>query len=101
MDGRPFGHDAGGHHRHFDRQRARVKPGEAFFAIKGETLDGHDFANQAMKAGAAVLVVAEAQAAGASARLRVPMIVVPDVLAALEKLGVAARAPGRGRRSSR
>ncbi|RUV09039.1 Mur ligase domain-containing protein, partial [Mesorhizobium sp. M1A.F.Ca.IN.022.04.1.1] len=36
-----------------------LEPGNAFFAIKGETMDGHDFATAAVKAGAAVLVVAE------------------------------------------
>jgi UDP-N-acetylmuramoyl-tripeptide--D-alanyl-D-alanine ligase len=38
-----------------------LKPGEAFFAIKGEKFDGHDFATAAMKAGASLLVVAEAR----------------------------------------
>ena len=51
--------DARRHHRHFDRYAADCKPGEAFFAIKGEALDGHDFATAAVKAGAALLVVAE------------------------------------------
>jgi UDP-N-acetylmuramoyl-tripeptide--D-alanyl-D-alanine ligase len=68
-----------------------LKPGEAFFAIKGEAMDGHDFATAAMKAGAGVLVVAEGKLP-ALGRLTAPMIVVQDVLAALEKLGVAARA---------
>jgi UDP-N-acetylmuramoyl-tripeptide--D-alanyl-D-alanine ligase len=68
-----------------------LKPGEVFFAIKGEAMDGHDFATAAIKAGAGVLVVAESKLP-ALGRLTAPMIVVPDVLAALEKLGVAARA---------
>ena len=68
-----------------------LKPGEAFFAIKGETMDGHDFATAAVKAGAALLVVAEGKLP-ALGRLTAPMIVVPDVLAALEKAGIAARA---------
>ncbi|PSJ63671.1 UDP-N-acetylmuramoylalanyl-D-glutamyl-2,6-diaminopimelate--D-alanyl-D-alanine ligase [Pseudaminobacter soli (ex Li et al. 2025)] len=67
-----------------------LKPGEAFFAIKGEAMDGHDFATAAVKAGAGVLVVAEGKLP-ALGRLTAPMIVVPDVLAALEKLGIAAR----------
>jgi UDP-N-acetylmuramoyl-tripeptide--D-alanyl-D-alanine ligase len=66
-------------------------PGDAFFAIKGDALDGHDFATAAVKAGAAVLVVAEGKLP-ALGRLTAPMIVVPDVLVALEKVGVAARA---------
>jgi UDP-N-acetylmuramoyl-tripeptide--D-alanyl-D-alanine ligase len=68
-----------------------LKPGEAFFAIRGDTHDGHDFATAAVKAGAAVLVVAEDRLP-ALGRLTAPMIVVPDVLAALEDLGRAARA---------
>jgi UDP-N-acetylmuramoyl-tripeptide--D-alanyl-D-alanine ligase len=67
-----------------------LQPGEAFFAIKGETLDGHDYATAAVKAGAGVLVVAEGKLP-ALGRLTAPMIVVPDVLAALEKTGAAAR----------
>jgi UDP-N-acetylmuramoyl-tripeptide--D-alanyl-D-alanine ligase len=65
--------------------------GDAFFAIKGESLDGHDFATAAVKAGAGLLVVAEGKLP-ALGRLTAPMIVVPDVLAALEKAGAAARA---------
>ena len=65
-------------------------PGDAFFAIKGEVMDGHDFATAAVKAGASLLVVAEGKLP-ALGRLTAPMIVVPDVLAALEKAGAAAR----------
>ena len=35
-----------------------IKTGEAFFAIKGDTLDGHDFVAAALKAGADLAVVA-------------------------------------------
>jgi UDP-N-acetylmuramoyl-tripeptide--D-alanyl-D-alanine ligase len=66
-------------------------PGDAFFAIRGEAMDGHDFATAAVKAGASLLVIAEGKLP-ALGRLTAPMIVVPDVLAALEKAGVAARA---------
>ncbi|RUV59316.1 UDP-N-acetylmuramoylalanyl-D-glutamyl-2, 6-diaminopimelate--D-alanyl-D-alanine ligase, partial [Mesorhizobium sp. M5C.F.Ca.IN.020.14.1.1] len=68
-----------------------LEPGDAFFAIKGEAMDGHDFATAAIKAGAGVLVVAEGKLPSLG-RLTAPMIVVQDVLAALEKLGLAARA---------
>lgn len=67
-----------------------VKPGEAFFAIKGEQFDGHDFATLAVKSGASLLVVSEARLP-ALGRLSVPMIVVPDVLVGLERAGIAAR----------
>ncbi|ANT52553.1 UDP-N-acetylmuramoylalanyl-D-glutamyl-2,6-diaminopimelate--D-alanyl-D-alanine ligase [Mesorhizobium amorphae] len=73
-----------------------LQPGDAFFAIKGEVMDGHDFATAAVKAGAGVLVVAEGKLPSLG-RLTAPMIVVQDVLAALEKLGVAARARSNAR----
>jgi UDP-N-acetylmuramoyl-tripeptide--D-alanyl-D-alanine ligase len=71
-------------------------PGDAFFAIKGEFMDGHDFATAAVKAGAGLLVIAEGKLP-ALGRLTAPMIVVPDVLAALEKAGAAARARSNAR----
>ncbi|TGV13311.1 UDP-N-acetylmuramoylalanyl-D-glutamyl-2,6-diaminopimelate--D-alanyl-D-alanine ligase [Mesorhizobium sp. M8A.F.Ca.ET.173.01.1.1] len=68
-----------------------LQAGDAFFAIKGETMDGHDFVTAAIKAGAGVLVVAEGKLPSLG-RLTAPIIVVEDVLVALEKLGVASRA---------
>ncbi len=68
-----------------------IAPGEAFFAIKGDRVDGHDYATTAMANGAALLVVAEAKLP-AMGRITTPMIVVDDVLAALGRLAVAARA---------
>jgi UDP-N-acetylmuramoyl-tripeptide--D-alanyl-D-alanine ligase len=63
--------------------------GDAFFAIKGENRDGHDFVDSALKGGAGLAVVARDQRdrfAGA------PLLVVPDVLEALRSLARAARA---------
>ena len=68
-----------------------IAPGEAFFAIKGDRVDGHDYATFAMANGAVLLVVNEGKLA-ALGRLTVPMIVVDDVLAALRRLAEAARA---------
>jgi UDP-N-acetylmuramoyl-tripeptide--D-alanyl-D-alanine ligase len=72
-----------------------AKNGEAFFAIKGDTHDGHDFAAAALKQGAALAVVARSRLAGLDlASLGVadaPLIVVNDVLAALCDLARAAR----------
>jgi UDP-N-acetylmuramoyl-tripeptide--D-alanyl-D-alanine ligase len=68
--------------------------GDAFFAIQGENRDGHEFVDSALKAGAALAVVANSQRerfAGA------PLLVVRDVLAALRDLGRAARARSQGR----
>jgi UDP-N-acetylmuramoyl-tripeptide--D-alanyl-D-alanine ligase len=90
MDGRSFGTLPEGIDGISIDSRS-LNRGDAFFAIKGETMDGHDYATAAVKAGAAVLVVAEGKLPGLG-RLTAPMIVVPDVLVALEKAGIAARA---------
>nr|WP_286675474.1 UDP-N-acetylmuramoylalanyl-D-glutamyl-2,6-diaminopimelate--D-alanyl-D-alanine ligase [Rhizobium sp. CSW-27] len=71
-----------------------ITPGEAFFAIKGERVDGHDYATLAVANGASLIVVSEAKLP-ALGRLTTPMIVVEDVLAALGKLAVAARSRSR------
>ncbi|MGD9543276.1 MAG: UDP-N-acetylmuramoylalanyl-D-glutamyl-2,6-diaminopimelate--D-alanyl-D-alanine ligase [Methylocystis sp.] len=66
-----------------------LQPGDLFFAIKGETRDGHDFVRTAFEKGAAAAVVDEAHAAelaGAG-----PLFVVKDVQKSLESLGQRAR----------
>jgi UDP-N-acetylmuramoyl-tripeptide--D-alanyl-D-alanine ligase len=71
-----------------------LKPGEAFFAIKGENFDGHSFCTAALAHGAGMLVVAESKLPSLG-RLKAPMVVVDDVLVALERLAAAARARTR------
>ncbi len=73
-----------------------LKRGEAFFAIKGDRVDGHDFASSAHAAGAGLLVVAEGKLP-ALGRLTVPMIVVHDVLEAMVAVGKAARARSKAK----
>ncbi|MBY4587960.1 MULTISPECIES: UDP-N-acetylmuramoylalanyl-D-glutamyl-2,6-diaminopimelate--D-alanyl-D-alanine ligase [Rhizobium] len=73
-----------------------ISPGEAFFAIKGDRVDGHDYASMAVANGASLLVVSEARLP-AMGRLTVPMIVVEDVLAALGRLGLASRERSKAR----
>jgi UDP-N-acetylmuramoyl-tripeptide--D-alanyl-D-alanine ligase len=64
--------------------------GDAFFAIKGDNRDGHDFVPSALAAGAGLAVVAAGQRAAMAAQA--PLLVVPDVLEALRDLARAARA---------
>jgi UDP-N-acetylmuramoyl-tripeptide--D-alanyl-D-alanine ligase len=90
MAGRPFGSLPEGISGISIDSRS-IGPGECFFAIKGDRVDGHDYASMAVANGAALLVVSESRLP-AMGRLTVPMIVVEDVLAALAKLGLAARA---------
>ncbi|MFL5016546.1 MAG: UDP-N-acetylmuramoylalanyl-D-glutamyl-2,6-diaminopimelate--D-alanyl-D-alanine ligase [Rhizobium sp.] len=89
MAGRPFGTPPEGITGISIDSRS-IAPGEAFFAIKGDRVDGHDYASMAMANGASLLVVSEARLP-AMGRLTVPMIVVEDVLAALGRLGLASR----------
>ncbi len=67
-----------------------ISPGEAYFAIKGDIHDGHDFVNAALKAGAALAVVASAQREKFAADA--PLLIVDDVLAGLVDLSRASRA---------
>jgi UDP-N-acetylmuramoyl-tripeptide--D-alanyl-D-alanine ligase len=67
-----------------------IAPGEAYFAIKGDVHDGHDFVAAALKAGAALAVVERAQRDKFAADA--PLLVVDDVLAGLVDLAHAARA---------
>lgn len=67
-----------------------ISAGEAYFAIKGDVHDGHDFVAAALKAGAALAVVAATQRAKFPSDA--PLLVVDDVLAGLVDLARAARA---------
>lgn len=67
-----------------------IAPGEAFFAIQGESRDGHDFVAAALQAGAGVAIVAEAKRDAMPNDL--PLLVVPDVLQGLIDLARASRA---------
>ncbi|HYC16403.1 MAG TPA: UDP-N-acetylmuramoylalanyl-D-glutamyl-2,6-diaminopimelate--D-alanyl-D-alanine ligase [Pseudolabrys sp.] len=63
--------------------------GDAFFAVRGENRDGHDFVDSALKGGSRLAVVARDHSdrfAGA------PLLIVDDVLEALRDLARAARA---------
>ena len=72
-----------------------IEPGEAFFAIKGESRDGHAFVAAAFERGAGLAVVAADKRGEMPADA--PLLIVPDVLAALEDLARAARARSAAR----
>jgi UDP-N-acetylmuramoyl-tripeptide--D-alanyl-D-alanine ligase len=67
-----------------------IVPGEAFFAIQGDSRDGHQFVAAALGARAGLAVIAASRRGDFSADA--PLLVVPDVLAALRDLAGAARA---------
>ncbi|HEX4277137.1 MAG TPA: UDP-N-acetylmuramoyl-tripeptide--D-alanyl-D-alanine ligase [Bryobacteraceae bacterium] len=62
-----------------------VNPGECFFALRGPTNDGHDYVTKVVERGAAVAIVERPVEA------RIPQLVVPDTLAALQKLAAKTR----------
>ena len=61
-----------------------LRPGDAFFALKGENHDAHDHLDEAVAAGAAVLVVSDADKAPAGYEGAV--LVVEDTLYAYQEL---------------
>ena len=70
-----------------------IRPGDLFVALK-DVRDGHDFVAQALAAGAAAALVSRIPDGVAP---DAPLLVVPDVLAALEALGRAGRARMQGK----
>src|SRR5438270_7238394 len=66
-----------------------VQPGELFFAVKGERLDGHDFVHQALERGAVSAVVRKDQLARFP--VKTCLLAVDDTLHALQTLATAVR----------
>jgi UDP-N-acetylmuramoyl-tripeptide--D-alanyl-D-alanine ligase len=66
-----------------------IQPGELFFAVKGERLDGHDFVPQALERGAVSAVVRKDQLARYS--VKTCLLAVDDTLVALQTLATAVR----------
>lgn len=68
-----------------------LAPGELFFAVRGERLDGHDFVEAALQRGAVAAVVSHQQLARYPQAIRPKLLAVDDTLLALQELGAAAR----------
>src|SRR5579859_398201 len=66
-----------------------IAPGELFFAVRGERLDGHDFVLAALEKGAIAAVVARGQEHRYPDRAK--LLLVPDTFIALQALGAAVR----------
>jgi len=66
-----------------------VRPGELFFAVTGERLDGHDFVAAALEKGAVAAVVRQHQSARFPDKSR--LLLVEDTLVALQTLATAVR----------
>jgi UDP-N-acetylmuramoyl-tripeptide--D-alanyl-D-alanine ligase len=72
-----------------------VEPGDLFVAIKGPSLDGHDYISKALGAGA-VAALAHRRPDGLDADA--PLLLVEESLAGLERMGVVARERSSARR---
>ncbi len=66
-----------------------IQPGELFFAVKGERLDGHDYVEAALAGGAVAAVVSKEQLPRYAAKIN--LLAVTDTLIALQTLGAAVR----------
>ena len=66
-----------------------VQPGELFFAVKGERMDGHDFVPQALEKEAVAAVVRKDQLPRYPVKAR--LLAVDDTLVALQTLAAAVR----------
>jgi UDP-N-acetylmuramoyl-tripeptide--D-alanyl-D-alanine ligase len=71
-----------------------IRPGELFFAVKGEKLDGHDFVPQAFQNGAIAAVVSQSKLEllnAAQGDQPIALIPVQDSLLALQQLATGVR----------
>ncbi len=66
-----------------------LSPGDLFFAVRGERLDGHDFVETALAKGAVGAVIGQAECARFAQKNR--LLVVEEPLLALQRLGAAVR----------
>jgi UDP-N-acetylmuramoyl-tripeptide--D-alanyl-D-alanine ligase len=66
-----------------------VLPGELFFAVRGERLDGHDFVAQALERGAIAAVIRNDQRSRFASQIG--LIAVEDTLIALQTLAACVR----------
>src|SRR5271165_3299614 len=66
-----------------------LQPGELFFAVKGERLDGHEYVEAALAKGAVAAVVEQSSGSRFSDKSR--LLAVEDSLLALQRLSAAVR----------
>lgn len=69
-----------------------IRPGDLFFAIKGELLDGHDYVESALQAGAVAAVITRDQLERYTDWSKLSKVIaVADSTLALQRLGAAVR----------
>jgi len=69
-----------------------IAPGELFFAVRGDRLDGHDYVAAALERGAIAAVVSRAKVASLSdVALSIPLLIAEDPLVAMQTLAAHVR----------
>ncbi len=97
MSGRVGEASAGREVQGFSIDTRTLRPGDVFFAIRGDRFDGHAFVAEAIRAGAAGAVVAAGPVplvthdAHTPPESVAPLVVVEDTLAALQQLATHVR----------
>lgn len=71
-----------------------LQPGDLFIALKGDSLDGHNYVDNAFAAGAAAAMVNKHYD---SAKSKGPLLVVDDTMQAMQALARAARTRAKGK----
>ncbi|MBU1238125.1 UDP-N-acetylmuramoyl-tripeptide--D-alanyl-D-alanine ligase, partial [Myxococcota bacterium] len=89
MEGRLLSGDTGGEVTNFVIDSRRIAPGSLFFALPGETTDGHDYVATALGAGAAAAVVE--RTTFTAPPMDGTVILVENTVDALAKAGSLAR----------
>ena len=74
-----------------ERDSRRVEPGDLFLAVRGEVFDGHDFIAEVAERGAAAALVSRTWA-DRQTNPPLPLLVVDEPLAALQRLAATWRA---------
>lgn len=69
---------------HLERDSRQVQPGDIFIAIKGASLDGHDYVSVALRNGAVTAIVSEEWIAS-HPEVTQPLVAVDDPVAALQR----------------
>ena len=65
----------------------KVKAGDLFIALRGEHFDAHDFLHDVVSKGAAAVVVDHLPADVSGSEFKVPVLIVPNTLMALQEIG--------------
>jgi UDP-N-acetylmuramoyl-tripeptide--D-alanyl-D-alanine ligase len=74
-----------------ERNSRTLLPGDLFIAIRGERFDGHDFVSEAAAKGATAALVSQAWAETIIGEPPLPLLIVADPVAALQKAAAVRR----------